>query len=300
MSADDAERIASATRGRNGAAGWSQLLDAGLTPAKIKTRVARGDLVRVFPRVYIAGDPALIPLSMESAALISIGPDAVLHDRSAMVVWGLAARRLQPIEVAVARRVRPRQGVRIHRVKHLDRADVRTRSNLRVTSPARTVVDFAATASLDEVEEAIALGLAQGLVSERELHQVMARLPANHPGARAVRALIQRDGGAVMTRSGGERKLRELLREAGLPQPISNAMVHGFEADLYWPDHGLVVELDSRPFHAKSRTFERDRLKSQILPTKGIEVVRVTGCQMRDEPFAVIARLAQILMLRAA
>ncbi len=145
----------------------------------------------------------------------------------------------------------------------------------------------------------IAEGLAKRRLSEWELQNSLSRLPSNHPGAAKVRRLLERDGGAVLTRSGGERKFRALLRAAGLPQPTSNLRVHGFELDLYWPEHGLVVELDSFPFHAKRASFERDRRKDQVLATKGIVVIRITGNQLQHEPFAVIARIAQVIAARA-
>ena len=103
-----------------------------------------------------------------------------------------------------------------------------------------------------------------------------------------------------MTRSDGERRLRALLREAGLPQPQSNAVLHGMEVDLCWPAYNLVVELDSYPFHSKRERFERDRLKDQMLTAKGLIVIRVTGRQLKYQPFAIIARLAQVLRSRAA
>lgn len=254
----------------------------------------------MYHRVYALGDPALIPLCRETAALLSIQRGAVLSHRSAAAVWGLTGNASGLVHVALVGNRRPRAGVRVHRVKQLHRADIRMRSNLRLTSPARTVIDFAADASVAEVEQAIADGAAQRLVIERELLQAMSRVPANHPGAASVRALLARDGGAVMTRSGGERKLRALLRAAGLPQPISNTTVEGFEVDFYWPEHKLVVELDGYAFHSGRRVFERDRRKDQVLKTLGVDVIRVTGRQLSDEPFAVIARLAQVLTARAA
>ncbi len=287
-------------RGLHGCFTSSQLVRAGLTPSKIKTRVARGELVWVCPYVYVAGNPELISWCREAAALLSIGPGAVLSFRSAAVVWEMTQRRTQLIDVTVARRVRPRQGVRIHRVQALERRDVRTRYGLRVTCPARTVIDFAAGASIDELEEAIAQGLSTRRVSERELQQTLARMPANHPGAAAVRALFERDGGPVLTRSGGERKLRALLRQAGLPQPLTNQVAHGFELDFYWPQHKVAVELDSYPFHSKRRAFERDRRKDQALAALGIRVIRITGYQLKYEPLVVIAGLAQVLIARAA
>jgi very-short-patch-repair endonuclease len=279
---------------------WAELREAGLTPSKIKTRVARGELARRFPRVYVDGDPELIPWCPEAAALMSVGGEAALGFGTGVALWEMTAHRSRNVDIVVTRKVRPRSGVAIHRVNRLDSSDIRTRLGLRVTSPGRSLIDFASVASLAELEEAIAIGMQKGLVSEPELDRALDRVPSNHPGAGAVRALLARDGGAVLTRSAGERRLRALLRQAGLPQPISNEFLHGFEVDLYWPEYRLVVELDSYSFHSRRRTFERDRRKDQVLETRGIRVIRITGAQLKYEPYAVIALLAQLLVPRAA
>ena len=53
------------------------------------------------------------------------------------------------------------------------------------------------------------------------------------PRARGqLRALLET---AAPTRSRLERDLRRLLRDHGLPQPISTGIVEGYEVDLHWP-----------------------------------------------------------------
>jgi very-short-patch-repair endonuclease len=200
----------------------------------------------------------------------------------------------------VGRKPAPRVGVRIHCVGALSQRDVRIRSGLTVTSPARTVIDFAADATTAELERAIADGLAQRFLSESELGAAIARAPSNHRGAAITRALLSEQGGAVDTRSGGERQMLKLIREAGLPAPLVNTYLHGYMVDLYWPDAGVVVELDSFGAHGSRPAFERDRRRDQVLAAAGIVVIRVSGRQLEREPLAVIVRLAQALAARAA
>jgi hypothetical protein len=57
---------------QNGVVTLEQLVAAGYTPAAIKTRVMRGDLHRMQRRIYAVGNPALLPLAAESAALLSL------------------------------------------------------------------------------------------------------------------------------------------------------------------------------------------------------------------------------------
>ena len=55
--------------------------------------------------------------------------------------------------------------------------------------------------------------------------------------ARATGKLAKLDehGGADAARAWSA--TRRLLREHGLPQPISNGFVCGYEVDLHWPEH---------------------------------------------------------------
>jgi predicted transcriptional regulator of viral defense system len=124
-------------RAQNAAVTRRQLLVLGWTSAEIKTRVRRGEWHRRYQGVYIAGDPALLPLAAESAALLSLGPTAVLSHRSAAALWSLADRDPNAVDITVAARsARPRSAVRIHLATSLDTRDIRHRENLALTSPA--------------------------------------------------------------------------------------------------------------------------------------------------------------------
>jgi REase_MTES_1575/Transcriptional regulator, AbiEi antitoxin len=57
----------------------------------------------------------------------------------------------------------------------------------------------------------------------------------------------------------------------------------------------LIVEIDGFRFHSTRSAFERDRRRDAELAAAGFRVLRVTWRQLRDEPFAVIARLAAAL-----
>lgn len=85
------------------------------------------------------------------------------------------------------------------------------------------------------------------------------------------------------------------MRRAQLPAPRTNVRVHGHELDAYWPDQRLGVEVDGYAVHATRAVFERDRQRDQELMGRGIRVARVMRRQLRDEPEAVVARLAAAL-----
>jgi very-short-patch-repair endonuclease len=295
-SAVDLVRLA---RSQNGAISGDQLRTAGVTRGAIRGRVRRGRLVRVLRDVYVIGDPALMPLALPSAVLLSLGETAVLSHGSAATIWGLAEPDPQTIDVTVIRRnPGPRQGVRLHRVKRLDPRDATTRSNLRVTSLARTAIDFASQASSSERHHAFGEARAKHRLTDAALHKALNRLPDNHPGAVIVRAMLKSND--TYDRSKAERIMRKLCRQAQLPQPLVNRPLHGFLVDFLWPNENLIVEVDGYGTHGTRQAFENDRRRDQVHAANGYVVIRITWEQLQNEPLAVIARIAQALAHRRA
>ena len=294
-----ARRIARIQRAQNGAIAGDQLRAAGMTHDAIRARIRRGRLVRIFRDVYAAGDPRLMPLVRPAAALLAVGSSAVLSHRSAAAVWGLAELDPSMVDVTVPiRRPRAREGVRLHRVTRLDPADATTRSNLRVTSLARTALDFASQASSSERHHAFAEARAKHRLTDPALHKALDRLPTNHPGAAIVRAMLAT--GDTYDRSKAERIMRKLCRQAQLPQPLVNRPLHGFLVDFLWPNENLILEVDGHGTHGTRQAFENDRRRDQVHAANGYVVIRVTWEQLQNEPLAVIARIAQALAHRRA
>jgi very-short-patch-repair endonuclease len=282
---------------QNAAVTAEQLHAVGLSRHAILARVKRGRLVPSFKGVYIVGDPELLPLAKESAALLSLGENAVLSHRSAAAVWGLAQPNPQVIDVtAIGSRPHKRDGVRVHYAKSL--TDITTTRNLRLTTPARTLIDFASQASLSELVDAFGDARAKRLITDAKLGASLGRAPRNHPGAAVVRRMLE-DGGTY-DRSKAERLMRALCKQAELPQPLTNVILNGHLVDFYWPDQRLIVEVDGYDTHGNRLAFEKDRRRDQAHVAAGYVVIRVTWQQLQHEPIAIAARIAQALARRAA
>jgi very-short-patch-repair endonuclease len=255
--------------------------------------------VRIFRDVYAAGDPNLMPLVRPAGALLALGPDSFLSHRSAAVLWGVAEADPTVIDVTVVGgKARPRQGIRLHRVKHLHHTDTTTRQNLRLTSLPRTAIDFASQASSSELHHAFGEARAKHRLTDRALRAALDRVPANHPGAAIVRAML--DSNDTYDRSEAERIMRTLCQQAALPQPLVNHMLHGYLVDFLWPDARLIIEVDGYGTHGTRQAFENDRRRDQVHVANGYVVIRITWEQLQNEPLAVIARIAQALARRAA
>ena len=185
-------------------------------------------------------------------------------------------------------------GIRVHRVRDLDRGDVRKLGGIPVTSAARTILDLAAVVSRRELERAMAEAYARRLARRRELASLLARR-SSRPGARALKTLLDDAGAPALTRSEAEDRLLALIRAAEFPAPEVNVRIGRHEVDFLWRDQRLVVEVDGFAFHSSRAAFERDRRRDAELGTLGFRVMRVTWRQIVDEPQALIARLATAL-----
>jgi very-short-patch-repair endonuclease len=102
------------------------------------------------------------------------------------------------------------------------------------------------------------------------------------------------------TRSEFEDAFAIFAARAGLPDYRPNTIVAGHEADIYFPEHRLVVELDGYDYHSGQDRFEEDRDRDADLLAAGIATVRVTWDRMHLTPKREGDRLHRILAQRAA
>lgn len=271
-----------------------QLRSAGLGRGAIAQRVKNRTMQRLHVGVYLLGAAPPTPMARARAAALACGggADSVVSHRSAACLYGLLPDNGGDIDITVVgRNQAPRPGIRLHRVAALARADLTVMRGLKITSVARTICDLAATESARDTEHAFQEALYREVVTDRNLKAVLEREPRRR-GAPVIRALLE---DPRLTRSEKERLLLKLIRQAQLPTPLTNAPVHGYKADLYWPQQGLVVEFDGWQAHGHRLAFESNRKRDQILLANGLRVLRVTDRQLTNEPIALVARIAQAL-----
>lgn len=270
----------------------SQLRALGISRGSYEHRVEVGALHRVFSSVLSVVHPLREPWTEETAALLHAGDNAVLSHQTAAAVWGLTATPSFVAITVIGRHVRSRPGLQVSRVRTLDIRDVGLHHGFPVTTPARTLIDCAATGLPPDrlLNEARALKL----VKDAEIYAAMDRCPGRK-GVRAMRALLAAEKDSGFTRSKAERVLERLVREAGLDRPVFNTHVEGVEADAYWPRLKLVVEVDGVQFHGHYQAFQRDRVKANQLIAAGYAVLRFTWAQLTERPMLVIATIARTM-----
>ncbi|HJS94452.1 MAG TPA: DUF559 domain-containing protein [Solirubrobacteraceae bacterium] len=269
-----------------------QLFAAGLGRGAIARRLEAGVMQSMHRGVYLLGAAPPTLMARARAAVMACGEGAVVSHRSAAELLGLLPETDREIDVTVVGR-NPgfHAGVRLHRPRGLAGHDVTEMRGIPVTTVARIIADLAATEPMNEVEHAFQEAQYRRIVTPDAVARVVDREPRRR-GAPVIRALLDNPG---MTRSERERALRKLIAQAQLPKPLTNVRVHGHLVDAYWPEHGLVLEFDGWQAHGHRSAFEIDRKRDQVLVAHGLRVIRVTDRQLKREPIAVAARIAQAL-----
>ena len=269
-------------RAQHGIVTTRQLVDAGLSRAAIAKRVRSGHLYRVHQGVYSVGHDGLSEEAGWTAAVLALGPGAVLSHGAAAVLWDLLRPLGGPIDITVPNHSgrNRRRGVRIHRCVTLGAtlstnglqsrpATLATvRDRIPVTTVPRTLVDIRAT-------------LPPRLVRRAIRQAEFLKLPVG----------IETDG----TRSDLERDFLGLWRKSGLPLPEVNVPIGGMTVDFLWREPRLVVEADSYATHGGTVAFEDDRERELRLRRLGYAVHRFSERQLELEPAAVVEDVASAL-----
>jgi very-short-patch-repair endonuclease len=254
---------------QEGVASREQLLAAGLGEDAIDHRLGTGQYRREHEGVYALG-----PLSMRGrliGASLAGGDLAALCHASALVPHRLRTS-VVTIDVALPNKRRDTDKLRFHRLRLAD-DEITRRDGLRVTTIERTLFDIAATGA--DTRKLAQEALAKRLTTRRRLSDFAER----HKGERGAPAL-RRIAGEPHTRSDLERRFRRFLDDNGFPQPLWNEEVGPYDVDCYWPQYGLVIEVDE-PAH--EFTFEEDRARDRFLAGLGLRTMRVTEHSLRNE-----------------
>jgi very-short-patch-repair endonuclease len=277
-----------------------QLLALGYTRHQIQRRIEAGRLHIIHRGVYAVGRRKLTIRGRWMAAVLAGGPGAVLSHRDAAALHDLRrAGSAKAIHVTAPAKKRPRPGIHVHQASHLHPDDRTVVDGIPVTSLHRTLLDYAETARRHELQWAFEAYDRQDLLDMGKLDAVIARNPGRR-GIKPLRALIAEYRGAPDTRSKNERRFLALIRAARLPEPSVNVFVAGIVVDFFWPEHRLVVEVDSYRFHHTPADRAADRRKERTLKTAGCTVLRVPDTELTEAPDATVADVRARLSAGAA
>jgi hypothetical protein len=284
-------RIAAIADRSHGVVTRRELLANHITERQIEVRLRRGSLLRVHRGVYRVGHRAASVEARYLAAVLACGDGSVLIARPAGYLLGLLGGS-PPSPDVIALIERKVRGVRTHRVRAIDAADVTLCRGVPVTSIPRTLVDLAGVLT----EPALARACHEAQIRARRLPErveaVLGRLPTRR-GAGKLREILH--GAAPIALSRLEQRFLALLQKEGLPLPATNRPQDSYRVDCRWADHRLTVELDSYRYHHTRHAFERDRHREREAYARGDSFRRYTWRDVVEEPALMLRELRRLL-----
>jgi predicted transcriptional regulator of viral defense system len=245
-----------------------QLRQVGWESDDIVYRVRHGQLHAVFTGVFSLGGPPRTERERWMASVLTFGSGTRLSDSSAAELFGWLRYPLRELHVTTTTERAQRDGIKPHH---------RTRStswghidHIPVTGPEQTILDCAATIRSDKLFRRI---VRQAQAEKTTSHTKLLLLTAQSAGVRGVARLrAELAHGPSPTRSAKEDDILDLLRSN--PVILPNHDIDGDEVDLYLPEHGVVIEIDS-PLHENPTSEADDAAKQDRVEGKGLRVYRL-------------------------
>jgi hypothetical protein len=266
-----------------------QLFMAGLSRSAITRRVKTGRLHRIHVGVYAVGHPGLSRHGEALAAVLAAGPGAALSHLSAAELHAISRIPAARIEVTTRSQRAPR-GAKVHRCRGFSSLDVTTAQRIPVTTVHRTLVDLTDTLTKWQLANVIHEAAFRGRYVERAVRDAMARANGRRQLKVLEEAIALHKAGSAGTRSGNE----DLFLTFGLPEPLVNTHLLGFEIDFLWPDRRIVVEIDG-PGHGREPTAADDARQDRTLAAAGFTTFRFTEAEVREQGREVTRRTAAAL-----
>jgi hypothetical protein len=249
----------------------------GATDRMLRGWVDEGTLLREGRHVFtIAGAPRTWEQRLLATCRVAGATALVSHGTAAAVhrFDGFSARPGRPSHITVATSSRfARDGWRVHRSGSLLAIDRCHVGVIPATSPLRTIIDLAAVAPIEQVEEALDGAERDGKVNRHALEERVAQLrTSGRNGIAVIGALLDRRATiAALPASVLERRFRRILERHGLPQPVAQYRVTRTDGRTAYLDFALVeqrvaVELHGNGAHATPRQRAADYERANTLP----------------------------------
>ena len=213
-----------------------------------------------------------------------------------MTLWGFWRHWDDgPFEVVVTEGDPRPKGIIVHRPRHLEPRDITTQLGIRVTRPARTMLDIAARRNEDKFKRDVNNALHSNYLKKGMIVDVIERHP-RHPAAPRLAYFVTTQGGPTL--SDWEDKLPAFCIAQKLPRPVMAIPKAGHTPDASWPELGVVLELDSWEYHGTRFDFETDHARDLDYVAADLLPVRITWELMIHLPDRTGAQLRKVVELR--
>ncbi|HNN19786.1 MAG TPA: DUF559 domain-containing protein [Solirubrobacterales bacterium] len=263
------------------------LREIGVSRQTIRRRKESGLLIPVLRDVFTLPGCRPDEIGRRKAAVHAGGSNCCLSHRSALAHHGLIYDQL-PVHVLRTGGADRRNGsalkrsrdfgfsVLSHQTRNLPPDEITIIEGIRVATPERALLDFAATGRGSDIGKVLTQGERKGNLCWGRLESIL----ENSRGRRGVTTLREEmdlfDPESVNSESDPEEDFLRMIRRRPLPMPLVNVWLAPYRVDFLWWHLMLIVELDPYGTHRGKRSFHGDRRKSVELETRGFRVIRLT------------------------
>jgi hypothetical protein len=198
----------------------AQARGAGMSPSAITRRVQCGRWLHAHPGVY---RDALVPVTLEQQALAALlwgGPEAFVSFIAAGALWALDGLGADRVELWTPRRLRS-DIVVVHRGE-VALNDRRMLGPIRLTSPARTLVDLAGVLDDEDLLAGVEDAIHRGLTTPMSIGRCLDALGGKgRPGTARLREILEDRGKQRAAMRRLEVKIWRPLRAKGSTPSVS-------------------------------------------------------------------------------
>jgi very-short-patch-repair endonuclease len=297
MEQDARAALSRLAEGQCGLFSAAQAARLGITRSQLCRAARQGHLRRPRSGVYaFAGLPASRWEPLFAAAL-AVGPYAVISHAGAAALHDLYGAAVGPAvpELLVPPDRNPcLSGVLVHRLGPLSTSDVTVKYGVRITSPARTLVDLASRHKLRVLARILDEALIARRLSIAGLKASLQRAAPNTLGRSRIEQLLALRSEGPTADSVLEARVFRALR------PLTPFKAHfqlGVDTRVYvidaaWPDKRVGAEIVGRAHRMASRSaFDQERRKFNDLASVGWRIAHLTSAMSTDEMLEAVRRL---------
>lgn len=278
-----------------------------LTRTKHLVQLRRGVYVAAQELAEVTDDDCALHAMHVRALQLAYSAPLVAAASSAARIYGLEFRDPPHPDLVVLSGDRTMSGTRRDgyrlRVANLPDQHVTERHGVRLTTPARTVLDLCAELPFAGGVVIAESAIRRRLVTVDELQAIAATVPSRR-GITSVRTVFDFLG--PVSESPLESASRAAMRELGIAPPLTQVefVIGGrlIRVDFYWEDLLVVGEADgfskyaARPGQDSVAAIREEKLREQLLLEGGREVVRWGWHEVRSP--ALLDRRLQAAFLR--
>lgn len=288
-------RVIALARDQSGSVAVGQALTCGVSRSAFDARIRREAWHRPYRGVVLLPGAAPDGSALAAAAVLAVGPPAVLGGSSALALHGVTDIWPEPVEVLIpapTHRCEP-AGIRLRRTRTLLRDDLQRRNGTAVTTVPRAFLDAAATLSVDELRTLLIDARQRRRTTVARIMDRATRASAAPGRGRLLRACHEVGGSGADSELA--RRVERWLRSEGIaldrpPRTVDTGQ-RTLHPDLTVRGRHVGIEVDGFGFHASRHALELDQRKHNAYQVVGWTVLRLGWDRFHRDPAGFLGEL---------